>query len=53
MFAVNWFIVISTLVAGLGFGGYASVTSLVKSIDKYRWVAKGAFGWQGLSTLEA
>lgn len=37
MFAFNYFIVVSTLLAGLGAGGYASVLALVKSIDKYRW----------------
>jgi len=37
MFAFNYLIIISTLLAGLGAGGYASVTGLVKSIDKYRW----------------
>jgi hypothetical protein len=36
MFAANWFIIVSTLVAGLGFGGYASVTGLVRSINQYR-----------------
>lgn len=36
LFAVNWFIILSTLVAGLGFGGYASVTGLVRSINQYR-----------------
>jgi hypothetical protein len=39
MFIVNWLIVVSTLVVGLGFGGYAAVTGLVRSIDKYRFFA--------------
>jgi hypothetical protein len=38
MFAANWFIILSTLVAGLGFGGYAAVNGLVRSISTYRQV---------------
>ena len=44
MFAANWFIIVSTLVAGLGFGGYASVNGLVRSISTYRWVWRGPGG---------
>lgn len=36
MFILNWFIVVSTLVAGLGFGGYASVMGFVRSINQYK-----------------
>lgn len=38
MFAANWFIIVSTLVAGLGFGGYAAINGLVRSINTYRQV---------------
>jgi auxin influx carrier (AUX1 LAX family) len=39
-FAVNWFIIIVTLVTGLGFGGYASVNGFVTSLHKFGFFAK-------------
>uniref|UniRef100_A0A383W752 Amino acid transporter transmembrane domain-containing protein n=1 Tax=Tetradesmus obliquus TaxID=3088 RepID=A0A383W752_TETOB len=39
-FAVNWFIIVATLVAGLGFGGYASVNGFVASLHKFGFFAK-------------
>jgi auxin influx carrier (AUX1 LAX family) len=39
-FAVNWFIIIVTLVTGLGFGGYASVNGFITSLHKFGFFAK-------------
>lgn len=39
-FAVNWFIIVVTLVTGLGFGGYASVNGFINSLNKFGFFAK-------------
>lgn len=40
VFAINYFIIVATAVAGFGFGGYASVVALVESIGNFGVFAK-------------
>jgi auxin influx carrier (AUX1 LAX family) len=40
VFIVNWVVVVVTLVAGLGAGGFASVTNLVKAVNTFGFFAK-------------
>eukprot|EP00775_Hariotina_reticulata_P005826 gene5826-6067_t len=40
VFAINYVIIAATAVAGLGFGGYASVVALIESIGKFGVFAK-------------
>jgi hypothetical protein len=35
VFVLNYIIIATTLVAGLGFGGYASVVGLIESVGKF------------------
>jgi hypothetical protein len=35
VFTINYILIATTAVAGLGFGGYASVVSLIDSIGKF------------------
>ena len=40
MFGLNAVITLGALIVGLGFGGYASVTALIESVDKFGLFAK-------------
>lgn len=39
VFIVNWIVVVVTLVVGLGAGGFASVTNLVKAVHTFGFFA--------------